>query len=328
MAAVEQITELLNQPLSRENVKARRGESPKPLSYIESHHAIREANRIFGFFGWNSETLEVTCFRETADEVWYRSRVRVTVLCGDRVVFRDGTGYGDAKNSRNLGKAHEKAMKEAESDAQKRAFRQFGDQFGLALYDKDQEHVVDVPAQRSDPDQEYINRVVADREPPVSPTRKEKEEPRQERPSQPQASNSERAIAARQTSTRRESQRSATAERQTDLEEFVPPGKVNSEPTPAAGKQTYEELCADIGKIKATLMTGREIHSGRAAHEFAHWETKARNAWGLLSVGQKRLIGAHQRATKILVEEASKRGAITADDVAEERDGDGLEAVA
>ena len=31
------------------------------LSYIEGWHAIAEANRIFGFDGWNRETLESRC---------------------------------------------------------------------------------------------------------------------------------------------------------------------------------------------------------------------------------------------------------------------------
>jgi hypothetical protein len=36
------------------------------------------------------------------------------------------------------GEKHESAIKEAESDARKRALMQFGDQFGLSLYDKEQ----------------------------------------------------------------------------------------------------------------------------------------------------------------------------------------------
>jgi recombination DNA repair RAD52 pathway protein len=31
------------------------------LSYIEGWHAIAEANRIFGFDGWDRETLSATC---------------------------------------------------------------------------------------------------------------------------------------------------------------------------------------------------------------------------------------------------------------------------
>jgi recombination DNA repair RAD52 pathway protein len=48
---------------------------------------------------------------------------------------REGTGAGHGIDA-DLGQAHESAIKEAESDAMKRAFMQFGNPFGLALYDK------------------------------------------------------------------------------------------------------------------------------------------------------------------------------------------------
>lgn len=40
-----------------------------------------------------------------------------------------------------LGEAHEKALKEAETDAMKRALTTFGNPFGLALYDREQKGV-------------------------------------------------------------------------------------------------------------------------------------------------------------------------------------------
>jgi DNA repair and recombination protein RAD52 len=69
------------------------------------------------------------------------ARVRVTALG----VVRDGTGYGSGAMP-DLGDAIESAMKEAETDAMKRALMTFGNPFGLALYDKDQANVVDAPA--------------------------------------------------------------------------------------------------------------------------------------------------------------------------------------
>ena len=67
--------------------------------------------------------------------VSYVCRVRVTVRAGDTVVIREGTGAGHGIDA-DLGQAHESAVKEAESDAMKRALMQFGNPFGLALYDK------------------------------------------------------------------------------------------------------------------------------------------------------------------------------------------------
>jgi DNA repair and recombination protein RAD52 len=43
----------------------------------------------------------------------------------------------------DLGQAHESAIKEAETDAMKRALMTFGNPFGLALYDKEQANVCD-----------------------------------------------------------------------------------------------------------------------------------------------------------------------------------------
>ena len=74
--------------------------------------------------------METTCIRAEPREVTYIARVRVTV--GD--VIREGTGAGTS-NQTNLSKNHENAIKEAETDARKRALMTFGNQFGLSLYD-------------------------------------------------------------------------------------------------------------------------------------------------------------------------------------------------
>lgn len=133
-----QITQL-DAPLSRENVKTRKGGGGKGLSYIAGHHAVREANRIFGFAGWDRETVDIRCTKESLPLIYF-ARVRVTVRAGDMLVSRDGCGMGIGQGQ-DIVAAHEKAMKEAETDATKRALMTFGDQFGLALYDPEQEHV-------------------------------------------------------------------------------------------------------------------------------------------------------------------------------------------
>jgi DNA recombination protein Rad52 len=108
------------------------------LHYIEGWHAIAEANRIFGFDGWDRETLTSICISNTKlrgeHVVAYTAKVRVTVRAGDTVVVREGSGTGDAKDW-SPGQAHELALKSAETDATKRALASFGNPFGLALYD-------------------------------------------------------------------------------------------------------------------------------------------------------------------------------------------------
>ncbi|QIO34351.1 Rad52/Rad22 family DNA repair protein [Bradyrhizobium sp. 1(2017)] len=137
----------LGAPLNRAQVKARK-QGGRTFSYIEGWHVIAEANRIFGFDGWQRETIETKCVTEAAREigenkapgfgVTYNAKVRVTV--GDIVREGCGTGHGI---DRDLGLAHESALKEAETDAMKRAFMTFGNPFGLALYDKEQANVMD-----------------------------------------------------------------------------------------------------------------------------------------------------------------------------------------
>lgn len=139
----------LEAPLSASKVKTR-SQAGRSLSYVEGWHAIAEANRIFGFDGWTRETVEIRMVAEHQRKVgqgegWgvtYIARVRVMV--GN--ITREGCGTGHGID-RDLGQAHESALKEAETDAMKRALMTFGNPFGLALYDKEQNGVEhDAPA--------------------------------------------------------------------------------------------------------------------------------------------------------------------------------------
>jgi len=137
-------------PLSRTYVRTRK-QGGREFSYIEGWRVIEEANRIFGFDGWTRETIDVKCVAEkdrTIGEgknlgfgVSYTARVRITA----GGIVRDGIGAGHGIN-RDQGQAHESAIKEAETDAMKRALMTFGYPFGLALYDKEQINVVDEAA--------------------------------------------------------------------------------------------------------------------------------------------------------------------------------------
>ena len=123
--------DFLKQPIDPKAVSSRE-QGKMQLSYLESWYVINEANRIFGFDGWWSETVQLDCVQSDEFCVTYIAKVRVTV--GD--VIREGVGAGHGKGERvNLGDKHESAVKEAESDARKRALMQFGNQFGLSLYD-------------------------------------------------------------------------------------------------------------------------------------------------------------------------------------------------
>ena len=131
MSFNEEQKKLLNQKINKKNVSFRSGGGGQQLAYLESWHVIQEANRIFGFDGWSSETIYTLCVSD-ANPITYIAKVKITV--GN--VIREGTGAGHGRMG-GVGDKHESAIKEAESDARKRALMQFGDSFGLSLYDKD-----------------------------------------------------------------------------------------------------------------------------------------------------------------------------------------------
>ncbi|MCP9858115.1 MULTISPECIES: RAD52 family DNA repair protein [unclassified Cyanobium] len=140
----------LSAPLDRANVRQRE-QGRSRVSYLEGWQVIAEANRIFGFDGWQRQTIAVRCVAQAERSIgrdqkpgWgvtYTARVRVTVTAGGLTpLVREGSGAGHGIDV-DLGQAHESALKEAETDAMKRALMTFGNPFGLALYDKSQRQI-------------------------------------------------------------------------------------------------------------------------------------------------------------------------------------------
>jgi len=140
--------EQLEEPLDTKHIKPAKQYGPKG-DYIEGWHAIAEANRIFGFDGWSYEIIDRKKLGECVNqkgntEIAYECVVSVTA----GGVTRQDIGYGSGASSKPLD-AYEGAMKEAVTDALKRALRTFGDQFGLALYDKEKKNVVNSWAKKA-----------------------------------------------------------------------------------------------------------------------------------------------------------------------------------
>lgn len=141
---------MLEAKLDKGVVKSRE-QGGRKVSYIEGWQTVAEANRIFGFDAWNRETVDIRCVAEhdrkigkepntrNGHGVSYVARVRVTV----NGIIREGVGAGHGIDV-DLGLAHESAIKEAETDAMKRALMTFGNPFGLALYDKTMANVGEV----------------------------------------------------------------------------------------------------------------------------------------------------------------------------------------
>src|SRR5690606_6076305 len=104
----------LEAPLDPKHV-ASRSQGGSQVSYIEGWHAIAEANRIFGFDGWTRETVDLRQLGEPYEvngkfRVNYSARVRI--VAGG--IVREGCGFGQGID-RDVGQAHESALKEAET---------------------------------------------------------------------------------------------------------------------------------------------------------------------------------------------------------------------
>lgn len=99
------------------------------LNYIEAYEVINIMNAKFGSTGWTTEILQMLPIQPSDSKIKeYTATVRIKIL--ENGQSHDGIGYGS-------GVEREKAMKEAESDAFKRAARYFGNEFGNCLYDKE-----------------------------------------------------------------------------------------------------------------------------------------------------------------------------------------------
>ncbi len=165
-------------PLDRANVR-QRDQGRGKVAYLEGWQVIAEANRIFGFDGWQRQTIAVRCVSQAERPIgrdqkpgWgvtYTARVRVTVTAGGRPpLIREGSGAGHGIDM-DLGQAHESALKEAETDAMKRALMTFGNPFGLALYDKQQRQVSTAPGRADGPQQSAGQRPPASQPAPGGP---------------------------------------------------------------------------------------------------------------------------------------------------------------
>ena len=132
---LKQIEEL-QKPLDPSRVLRRVGFRGQQLEYLPVHDIIETANRIFGYGGWQREIRRLEkVYEDETDGVYsvgYLCEYRIRV--GD--VVHEDVGFGSSANQPDPAQAHEMAVKAAVSDALKRCFRAFGDQFGLSLYRK------------------------------------------------------------------------------------------------------------------------------------------------------------------------------------------------
>lgn len=128
---------MLHAPLDATHIRTRPG-GRGLLKYIKGDTAIDAANRIFGFGRWGYKVIarshEVIEDEKKGRIEFYTADIELFVVGAAFPFPGDGVGIVTAPFTVEM---HEKARKEAATDALKRALRHYGDQFGLSLYDED-----------------------------------------------------------------------------------------------------------------------------------------------------------------------------------------------
>lgn len=131
-------------PIRNDRVRHMNGQS-----HVEAWDVRRYLIRVFGFCGYDVETIKCECIErieippvgpkgKPRYTIVYSADVRLTVKAPNGTalaVYEDGA-TGDAVNQPSLGDAHDFAKKTALSQALKRCATNLGDQFGLSLYNK------------------------------------------------------------------------------------------------------------------------------------------------------------------------------------------------
>ena len=144
MFSKEQI-EILNEELNSNRIKTREKGNIN-LSYIEGFDVIDTANKVFGFGNWSYSISKLDQVSQEVNQnqnnvVCYKAVVKIQIHNNDhsQTVSRQDVGFGTGV-AKTLADAHEGSAKEAVTDAIKRCFRSFGNQFGNSLYDKSRNH--------------------------------------------------------------------------------------------------------------------------------------------------------------------------------------------
>lgn len=124
-----------------------RSQSGRELSYLDGHYIITQANNLLGHEEWSYTVDKYEIVQSEHKKsgngkelhyVGYIAQVTVTW----KGVTRSDVGFGQGQDA-DLGRSHESAIKEAATDALKRALRTFGQALGLALYDKRGAHIAE-----------------------------------------------------------------------------------------------------------------------------------------------------------------------------------------
>jgi hypothetical protein len=147
-----EIEKRLAEKLDVDRVKTRKV-GGTTIPYLEGEDVIRTANEIFGFDGWSGEPSgPVQSFQITEKATLYSVPYRLEFhgLTDDGEVHTITHGdIGKNTSASNHTNNHEMAISGCATDALKRSMRHLGDQFGLALYDKESETFIEATGSNS-----------------------------------------------------------------------------------------------------------------------------------------------------------------------------------
>lgn len=135
--------DLLLQPIHPKRVTRR---DDNGMAHVEGYDIRAELNRVFGFGRWDAEVTEqsMLCEKQVktskGGDAWnvvYRTRVRLTVKAPDGTLLsvQEATHVGESTHP-SYGEAHGNAVTNSETYALRRCAINWGDQFGLSLYNK------------------------------------------------------------------------------------------------------------------------------------------------------------------------------------------------
>lgn len=156
----EKVLQVLSYDLDPSRIK-QRDKGNVSLSYLEGHDIIDTSNKVFGYGNWSYSisTLEYVAQETNQNNnvaICYKAIVSLTIYDQHHAkqAIREDVGFGTG-TAKSLADAHEGGAKEAVTDALKRCFRSFGNQFGNSLYDKSRSHTTQSPRQLEQPKQQF-----------------------------------------------------------------------------------------------------------------------------------------------------------------------------
>lgn len=141
----DKTNQVLGYELDSSRIKSR-SKGNISLSYLEGFDIIETANKVFGHGNWDYSISKLEMVSQEVNHnqnniICYKAEIKIVVhdLQHSKQVSREDVGFGTGI-AKTLAEAHEGGAKEAVTDAVKRTFRSFGNQFGNSLYDKSRQH--------------------------------------------------------------------------------------------------------------------------------------------------------------------------------------------